>query len=392
MTPDFDANIFLDLVDDAADMVQSVSPDGRFLYVNRAWLVTLGYSPGEVKDLTIFDIVSPACREICMEKFRTVLSSHQAHRVDAEFLARDGRLIPVEGMVRTQFREGVSFATIGIFRDITDRIRAERERRRIEEHARTTELLEAINRLAGGFAHHFNNLLMAVQGNIDLAKRYVRNSPKVLRHLDEAEKSISYAARFSREILSFANMDGQRKWIQLVELDSTVASMIEILRGLVPRSISMQHESIGPPSTIPADPQGLRTLFFHLVLNAREAIGDREGRITVRTGRMPAQGAYDQEGHFFGILEEKDYALLEVEDNGAGMSPDVIQHIFEPFYSTKNPSRQGIGLSSAYRFIMDMDGAVSVTSSPGAGTVIRVFFPMRTVPKPHANSFNINTT
>ncbi len=385
MTPTFDVNIFLDLVDDAADMVQSVSPDGRFLYVNRTWLDTLGYSPEELKDLTIFDVVSPACREMCMERFRTVLSSRQAHRVEAEFLARDGRLIPVEGMARTQFRECAPFATIGIFRDISDRIRIERERRRIEEHARTIEHLEAIGRLAGGFAHHFNNLLMAVRGNIDLAKRYVRQSPKALRHLDNAENAISSAARFSRKILAFANMDGHRRWIQLVELDSTVASMMEILRSIVPRPISIQHESIGPAATIQADPQGLRTLCFHLVMNAREAIGDREGRITVRTGRMTAQGASDQEGYFFGILEEKDYAILEVEDNGAGMSPEVIQHIFEPFYSTKNPSRQGIGLSSAYRFIMDMDGAVSVTSSPGAGTVIRVFFPMRTVPKPPAD-------
>lgn len=373
-----DTHTFLELIDNAGDLVQSVSPEGRLLYVNQTWLDVLGYSPEEVKDLTVFDIISPACRNMCEEKFRMVLSSGLTHRVEAEFLAKDGRLIPIEGIARTHFQEGSPLATIGIFRDITDRLRAERERLRLEEHARTIEHLEAISRLAGGFAHHFNNLLMAVQGNIDLAKRHCADHQNALRHLDKAERAIDSAAHLSKEILAFANPEGKQKCIQLVELDSLVASLMEVLRGLVPASISIRHESIASPVTISADPQGLRTLVFHLVLNAGEAIGKRNGLITIRTSRISAQEAIGHEGYlFFGVLPaKKEYALLDVEDNGEGISPEVVQHIFEPFYTTKGPFRQGIGLSAAYRLVIDMGGAVAVRSSPGAGTTVRVLFPL----------------
>jgi PAS domain S-box-containing protein len=120
-------DLFRDLCENATDLIQSVTPEGRFLYVNRAWLDTLGYGREEVDGLTVFDVIHPDSREHCERVMRDVMRGEQAMRIEAEFRAKDGRKIAVEGTAQCMFRDGNPVATSGIFRDVSDRARARDE-------------------------------------------------------------------------------------------------------------------------------------------------------------------------------------------------------------------------------------------------------------------------
>ena len=131
---------YRDLFENANDLIQSVSPEGRFLYVNRAWMETLGYSPQEVSGLTLFDIIHPESMGHCVRMFERVMAGETVSGVEAVFVARDGRQVMVEGTASCRFEGGRPAGTRGIFRDITQRKLAEEELRR--QHERLEELVE----------------------------------------------------------------------------------------------------------------------------------------------------------------------------------------------------------------------------------------------------------
>jgi len=119
--------LFRDLCDNAYDLIQSVSPDGRFLYVNRSWLRTLGYRKEEVAGLRVFDVIHADCREHCQQVMQKLMQTGEAAQIEADFQAKDGRKVQVEGSATCSFQDGRPVATRGIFRDVTARKRAEEE-------------------------------------------------------------------------------------------------------------------------------------------------------------------------------------------------------------------------------------------------------------------------
>jgi PAS domain S-box-containing protein len=127
---------YRDILDNANDLIQSVAPDGSFLYVNRAWKETLGYTDEEVADLKVFDIISPECRSHCLATFQKVMEGEKVQGVEARFLAKDGRVVELEGSANCNFADGTPVATRSIFRDVTERKRIERELLESEERYR----------------------------------------------------------------------------------------------------------------------------------------------------------------------------------------------------------------------------------------------------------------
>ncbi len=118
---------YRDLFENANDLIQSVAPDGSLIYVNRAWRETLGYSPEEIPGLSLFDIIHPHSKAHCMEMFQRVMAGEQFEHIEAMFVTKDGRTVAVEGSVNCNFKDGQPIATRGIFRDITERKRTEKE-------------------------------------------------------------------------------------------------------------------------------------------------------------------------------------------------------------------------------------------------------------------------
>jgi len=124
---------YRDLLDNASDLIQSVDPTGSFIYVNRAWKETLGYSDPEIAAMKVFDIICPDCREGCLQLFQQIMQGAAIPRVEVQFVAKDGRVVSLEGSINCNFVNGKATLTRGIFRDITERKRMERELQQSEE-------------------------------------------------------------------------------------------------------------------------------------------------------------------------------------------------------------------------------------------------------------------
>lgn len=140
---------YQDMIDNASDLIQSISPDGRILYVNRAWQEALGYTLEEAKGLSIFDIIHPDDRKHCIELFKRILSGAEMEKVEARFVAKDGRIISVQGNTNCKFKDGKPAWSRGIFRDITEQKRSEEVlRRAIAETSRSQRMMLALSKAA----------------------------------------------------------------------------------------------------------------------------------------------------------------------------------------------------------------------------------------------------
>ncbi|HEX6432822.1 MAG TPA: PAS domain S-box protein [Gemmatimonadales bacterium] len=254
----------------------------------------------------------------------------------------------------------------GILLDMT-------ERKRTEERMQEVMRLEAIGRLAGGIAHDLNNMLVAILGFSDLlAQSMAADDPRLddVRQInDAAERS----AGLTRQLLAFA----RRELIQprKLDLNSVVRYAGGMLRPVLGENITLVLQLSSDVAPIHADPGRVEQILMNLVLNSRDAM-PRGGQVTVETAGVVLETdnlAWQQQSE---APPTGRYAMLAVTDNGHGMDPDTLLHIWEPFFTTKPAGKgTGLGLSVVYGSVKQSGGFVWVDSEVGRGTVVRVYWP-----------------
>jgi signal transduction histidine kinase len=249
--------------------------------------------------------------------------------------------------------------------DITDRLRAQEELQRAYR-------MESIGKLAGGIAHDFNNVLTAVIGFAELARGRVQDET-TLHYIDGIIQAAERAANLNRQLLAYA----RRQVIQLspLNLDVWLQNTLDILRRVLPENISLQTEVDPKLSAIQGDPNLLLQIVLNLVVNARDAMPNGGMiRITLqnKTLRQPHQ-----------TVPAGRYVALSVADTGSGVPPEVLPHIFEPFFSTK-PIGQGtgMGLAAVQGAVQQLGGFIEVQTELGKGTCFTVYFPCLDPPRP----------
>jgi len=232
-------------------------------------------------------------------------------------------------------------------RDVTEAVDA-------EERLRDAEKMQAVGTLASGVAHDFNNLLAAILLHIRLLQRQPEAAAEAVPAIgDLAEQGTEVV----RELLFFARRESSPpRTIDLVEL---VRQQEGVLRHLLPESLSLTVELEDEAVPVVADPVGLRRLLLNLVINARDAVEERGGRITVRVEHTAGR------------------AVLEVVDDGPGIPPEAREHLFEPFFTLRRQGRgSGLGLAVVYSIVSAHDGEVDVLSAPGEGARFIVRLPL----------------
>lgn len=254
----------------------------------------------------------------------------------------------------------------GILLDITDR-------KRTEERLQEVLRLEAIGRLAGGIAHDLNNMLVAILGFSDLlAQSMGANDPRLgdVRQISEAA---ARSADLTRQLLAFA----RRELIQprRLDLNSIVRYAGGMLRPVLGENISLVLQLSSTVGPIHADPGRLEQILMNLVLNSRDAM-PQGGRVTVETAGVTLESdsmSWQQQPE---APPPGRYAMLAVSDTGHGMDPATLQHIWEPFFTTKPAGKgTGLGLSVVYGSVKQSGGFVWVDSEVGRGTVVRAYWP-----------------
>jgi len=256
--------------------------------------------------------------------------------------------------------------------DVTEMKRAEEDRLILERQVQHAQKMESLGVLAGGIAHDFNNLLMVVLGNAELALEELPRVSRTRLKLAEITTAARRAADLSLQMLTYAG-----KAVLLpdrVRLEDLVEEMAELLKTSISKkaNLTLNLEKGLPP--IQADPGQIRQIAMNLIINASEAIGDRDGTITVSVGVARCDEEYLQKTDFREASTPGLYVYLEVTDTGCGMEAGTQARIFEPFFSTKFPGR-GLGLAAVLGIVRVYKGALKVHSEPGKGTTFKILFP-----------------
>ncbi len=284
------------------------------------------------------------------------------------------RWLELRGKVVARRPDGLPARAAGTLRDVTGRHRAEQERRELEVRVQQAQKLKSLGLLAGGVAHDFSNLLTVVRGNLDEALRELPDG-EPREAVGQARAASQRAVELTAQLLAYAGR-GETP-VQPLHLSRLAAEMAMLVRSSLPRRCHLVFDCPEDLPLVEANATQLRQVVMNLLLNAAQAMGEREGAITVRT----SLGVYDRaalarspvgEG-----LPEGRYLALEVADQGQGMTPETRARVFDPFFTTKADGR-GLGLSVVLGVVQAHRGALTVESEPGVGTTFRILLPALT--------------
>jgi len=232
--------------------------------------------------------------------------------------------------------------------------------------------LESLGVLAGGIAHDFNNLLGALRGNLDLARSELPKDSPGSAFLTRAEKVIEKAANLTRQLLAYSGK-GQFQ-VRPVDLSQQVREMGHLLAVSVSKKAELRYEIMEGLPAVVGDTSQIQQVIMNLVINASEALKDQEGFVLIRTGSEYLMEADLRNLYAGQDLAPGPYVVLEVQDNGQGMSPRTLERIFDPFFTTKFHGR-GLGLAAMLGIVKSHKGAIKVYSVEGRGTTFRILFP-----------------
>ncbi|MCG3172715.1 MAG: Sensor histidine kinase RcsC [Myxococcota bacterium] len=259
-----------------------------------------------------------------------------------------------------------------VVRDITDRKRQEDERRQMEMRVLHAQKLESLGVLAGGIAHDFNNLLMGILGNTSLALKSMPETARETLFVRQIETAALRAADLTKQLLAYSGKG--RFVVEAVDLNFVVTEMSQLLETAVSKKARLQLNLHAELPGVEADATQIRQVVMNLITNASDAIGDKNGLVTVTTGVMQSDQNYLRTVFSDVELEAGRYVFLEVSDNGCGMDAETIKRVFEPFYSTKSTGR-GLGLSAVQGIVRSHKGGIKVYSEPGKGTTFKIILP-----------------
>ncbi|MBK7369770.1 MAG: PAS domain S-box protein [Candidatus Eisenbacteria bacterium] len=357
----------------------AVNEAGVILLANREVERLFGYGPGELLGHSIDELVPMPYRH-----------GHGAHREgffrqpserrmgsgrDLNGLHRDGTEIPVEiGLNPVRTPDGV--VVVASVVDISARLAAAKALRESEERVRQSQKLESLGTLAGGIAHDFNNVLLAIVGYTELVSRSLPAQQQEQDDLDNVLRAAERGRQLVQRILAFSR---QREIVRVpTSLDRVVREALDLLRASMPSTIEIRSHLEGATPQVLADDTQMHQVVMNLATNAAQAM-TTGGVLRVELSSFHADAAWAAKHPG---MHEGWCARLSVVDTGVGMSPEVKQRIFEPFYTTKPAGRgTGLGLSVTLGIVQALEGTIEVTSAPGQGTRVDVWLPAHVAPR-----------
>ncbi|HOD64544.1 MAG TPA: PAS domain S-box protein, partial [Smithellaceae bacterium] len=348
----------------------------RFTRFNRAGEELLGHSRDDLLGKNDYDFFPKEQADFFTQKDREVLRGKVIVDIQEEPLqTRDrGERILHTKKVPILNANGEPEYLMGISEDITDRKRAEAEKRRLEERLRRAEKMEALGQLAGGVAHDLNNVLGVLSGYSELLLAEIPEGQKARRHVEKILQSTEKGAAIIQDLLTLARRGViSEEVIQVNDIISgfTKTPAFENIRDYHP-GVSFRMDCDPNLLNIKGSPVHLEKTLMNLVSNAAESISG-EGEVVIRTENRYLDKAivgYDE-------VREGDYVVLSVSDTGTGISDEHREKIFEPFYTKKAMGRSGtgLGLTIVWGTVKDHNGYIDVSSRVGEGTTFTLYFP-----------------
>ncbi len=350
---------------DASHAGVYIVQDGKFQFVNPHIPEYSGYSESELIGKDSFSFVHPDDRAQLRVNTIAMLKGKRNNPYEYRIIDRNGRIRWLMETVRS-ITYGGKRAVLGNTMDIT-------ERYQMENLLRQAQKMQAIGTLAGGIAHDFNNILMAIMGYTEMALVSPEVSERVRRYLDQVFKASKRARDLVKQILAFSRRSDEKP--RPLKVSPIVRETLKLLRASLPSTIQIHQEIDVELDVVLADPTQIHQILMNLCTNAGHAMNGRKGELRVSLCPVEIHSCDDlsiQHGLSPGV-----FLQLKVGDTGVGIAPDILDRIYDPFFTTKKPGEgTGMGLSVVYGIVKSFGGAITVESEVEKGSRFNVYLPL----------------
>jgi len=343
---------------------------GNFSFFNKSVCKILGYSSEELYGMNNREYTTP---KNAKKMYRTMNSIYRTGEpsdvTDFELIRKDGSTLTVElsaYLMRNKADEPIGFR--GVARDVSDKFKAEAEKKRLETQLQQAQKMEAIGNLAGGIAHDFNNILMGMQGNASLMLLKMAPNDQFYEKVKSIERYVESGAALTKQLLGFAR--GGKYEVKTTDLNELI-SKTTVMFGRTKKEIKIDTGALSRIRNVEVDQSQIEQVLLNLFVNAWHAMPGG-GDLFISTADVDVDETFVKPYR----IDPGPYVRISVTDTGVGMDKSTQQRVFEPFYTTKEMGRgTGLGLASAYGIIKNHGGFIEVESEPGEGATFHIFLP-----------------
>ncbi len=338
---------------------------GNILDANASACQQIGVSRGQLLNMTIQDVLAG------WDEIANKPVARQKEWSEIFLKCVDDRKIPVM-ISRRQIHYQGWHATLLLAHDISQQIKQQEERHRIEVKLQQMQHMESLGILAGGIAHEFNNILMGIMSNATIVQSRLGPDSPLTPFLERVIAATERAARLSKEMLTYTGKSAGKP--VTLDLSKVINEIADLLTASISKKASISFLFPPTPVLVCADRSQFQQIVINLIANASEALEDQPGEITVSTGLKPLSEE-DINNAFFGDRPQPGvYAFVQVTDSGKGIPPENIPKLFDPFFTTKFSGR-GIGLSAVMGIVRSHKGLITVETAAGKGSSFTVYLP-----------------
>jgi len=362
---------YRELAESLPQVIFEVDSCGNLVYLNQKGYTLFGYAPEDfAQGFSVLEAFVPEDRERVARDIMLNVQGQRLGRQEYTALRKDGTKFPVGVHANRVMRDSSATGVRGILIDLTTTQQAEAEKKKLEIQLQQAQKMEAIGALAGGIAHDFNNILSAIIGYIELAMLN-EGSENCIPELKEALKASNRAKDLVRQILSFSRQTDEER--MPVRIGLVAAEAIKFLRATIPTTIEIRARIEEKSGAVLANSVELHQIIMNLCTNAVHAIGEKEGILEIAV--QHAEIDHTRKDSLIG-LEVGPYIQLSVRDTGAGMPPEIVERIFDPYFTTKDKGvGTGLGLAVVHGIVKKSGGAIKVDSEFGKGSAFHIYLP-----------------
>jgi PAS domain S-box-containing protein len=345
--------------------------DNPIVFVNRAFLEMTGYSSEELLGNNCRFLQGPDTDRDTVDSVREAIAARNEVAVEILNYRKDGSSFWNALFISPVYNEhGELVYYFGSQLDVS-------RRRDTEDALRQAQKMEALGQLTGGIAHDFNNLLQVMSGYLELIEHGLEREPldpaRLRKSVERARDASGQAARLTQQLLAFARK--QKLEGRVLNLNTLVAGMSDVAERTLGDGIAFALDLAPDLRNCRIDPTQAEVALLNILINARDAMAEQPARrLVIQTRNVTIRA--DEPTTYDNLLPGH-YVCVSVTDNGSGMSADVLAHVLDPFFTTKDEGKgTGLGLSMVYGFAKQSGGAVRLYSEEGHGTTVRLYFPI----------------
>jgi len=369
---------YRELAESLPQVIFEIDSNGKLVYLNQTGYELFGYSPEDVANgFSVLEAFVPDDRERVVQDILTSIQGRRLGRQEYTAVKKSGAQFPVAVHANRVLEDQTTTGLRGILIDLTPTRIAEEEKKKLENQLQQAQKMEAIGALAGGIAHDFNNILSAIIGYTELAMLN-EGAEHCADELKEALAAANRAKDLVKQILAFSRQTDEERMPVRVAL--IVKEAVKFLRATIPSTIEIKARIDERSGAVLANSVELHQIIMNLFTNAQHALGERAGLVEVEVQGAEIDAA--QKSDLIG-MQAGACVRISVRDTGSGMSPEVMERIFDPYFTTKEKGvGTGLGLAVVHGIVKKYGGAIQVESKLGQGTVFHVYLPKADVAAP----------